>query len=265
MGDSPTQDVGSPGPLWIESAGEPDRPIVVLVHGSMDRSAGLLKLSRRLDDDFCVVRYDRRGYGRSWPHAGPFTMACQIGDLLTVLHGRRALVVGHSFGGNVALAAAQHHPDLIEAVAIYETPQSWQPWWPGTTAGGAALAHVTDPEAAAEQFMRGLIGDGRWNRLPAPTRLSRRREGVAMTAELDDLRQAAPWNPERIAQPVTAMFGEHAKDHHRRSSEAMPDQFVDALAVEIGGAGHFGPNTHPDDVAEAVRALWARAQAGRRV
>jgi len=29
-------------------------------------------LSRRLDDGFRVLRYDRRGYGRSAPHDGPF-------------------------------------------------------------------------------------------------------------------------------------------------------------------------------------------------
>ena len=38
---------------------------IVLVHGSLDRSAGMTKLSRRLEDGFRVARYDRRGYGRS--------------------------------------------------------------------------------------------------------------------------------------------------------------------------------------------------------
>ena len=52
-----------------------------------------------------------------------------------LLDGRRALVFGHSYGGNVALAAAARHPELVVAVAVYETPLSWLDWWPGTTAG----------------------------------------------------------------------------------------------------------------------------------
>ena len=57
--------------LWSEEAGAADDPLVVVIHGSMDRSAGMLKLSRRLDDDFRVLRYDRRGYGRSFPARRP--------------------------------------------------------------------------------------------------------------------------------------------------------------------------------------------------
>ena len=64
--------------IWAEEAGEPSHPLIVLVHGAMDRSAGMLRVSRRLDEQFRVLRYDRRGYGRSTPHAGPFGMTEQI-------------------------------------------------------------------------------------------------------------------------------------------------------------------------------------------
>jgi pimeloyl-ACP methyl ester carboxylesterase len=93
-------------PIWSEEAGPDDAPLVVLIHGSMDRSAGLLKLSRRLDGAHRVLRYDRRGYGRSTPHPGPFGMADQVADLVALLDGRPAVLFGHSYGGNVALALA---------------------------------------------------------------------------------------------------------------------------------------------------------------
>jgi hypothetical protein len=35
--------------LWAEEAGDSAHPLVAVIHGSMDRSAGMLKLSRRLD------------------------------------------------------------------------------------------------------------------------------------------------------------------------------------------------------------------------
>ena len=115
--------------VWAEEAGDPEHPLVVVIHGSMDRSAGMLKLSRRLDADFRVLRYDRRGYGRSFPHPGPFTMDAQVEDLVGLLAGRKAVLIGHSYGGNVALATADHHPDLVAGVAVYETERLVvRPW-----------------------------------------------------------------------------------------------------------------------------------------
>ncbi|MCU1501318.1 MAG: alpha/beta hydrolase fold, partial [Ilumatobacteraceae bacterium] len=92
-------DGAGPVGLWNDEAGDPSAPLIALVHGSMDRSAGMLKLSRRLDRRFRVLRYDRRGYGRSAPHGGPFDMDAQVADLVELLGGREAVVVGHSYGG----------------------------------------------------------------------------------------------------------------------------------------------------------------------
>ncbi len=193
--------------LWAEEAGSAGDPLIVVIHGSMDRSTGMLKLSRRLDADFRVLRYDRRGYGRSFPHDGPFTMDVQVGDLVRLLAGRRAVLVGHSYGGDVALAAAEQHPELIAGVAVYETPLSWEPWWPGTTAGAIAVAAAGKPQEAAERFMRRMLGDERWEELPERTRETRLAEGVAMVEELADLRSHRPWIAENIAVPVVTAYG----------------------------------------------------------
>ena len=170
--------------IWSEEAGPPDAPLVALVHGTMDRSTGMLRISRRLDDRLRVLRYDRRGYGRSVPHDGPFDMNAQVGDLMTLLAFRPAVLVGHSYGGNVALAAASRCPELIRGVAVYETPLSWEPWWPGTTAGAEARATTGDAGEAAERFMRRLITDATWEALPERTRAIRRAEGAANRASL---------------------------------------------------------------------------------
>jgi len=244
--------------LWSEESGPGDAALVVLVHGSMDRAAGLLKLSRRLDERHRVARYDRRGYGRSAPHPGPFTMDGQVADLMTVLAGRRAVVLGHSYGGNVALALAARDPMAIAGVVTYESPQSWQPWWPGSTAGAAALDADGDPADAAEQFMRRLVGDERWERLPERTRTARRREGVAMVGELRDLRRHAPWAPAAITVPVVALYGGHGAAHHRLGMAHLAEVIPGTGLVEIAGARHFGPNTHPDAVAEVIEALVRR-------
>jgi pimeloyl-ACP methyl ester carboxylesterase len=244
--------------LWAHESGDAEAPLVALVHGTMDRSAGMLRLSRCLDRTFRVLRYDRRGYGRSAPHPGPFDTDRQVDDLVGQLAGRRALVFGHSYGGNVALATAARHPELVAAVAVYETPLSWLEWWPGTTAGADALATKGDPADAAERFVRRLVSDARWEKLPRTTRAARRAEGPAMVGELVDLRENAPWTAGDVVAPVVAIYGERGAAHHRSGTEYLGRELADVRVVEVPEARHFGPNTHPEAVAAAIRELASR-------
>lgn len=246
--------------IWAEEAGAPDAPLIALIHGSMDRSSGLLRLSRRLDDCFRVLRYDRRGYGRSASSAaGPFDMGAQVDDLATLLAGRRALLVGHSYGGNVALATAASHPELVAAVAVYETPLSWEPWWPGTTAGASATATNGDPADAAERFMRRLLGDQLWESLPARTREVRRSEGPAMVGELRDLQANRPWLPEQIRCPLVVSYGSNGAAHHQRGMKFVRDQVSGSTCVVLDGCRHDAPMSDSQLFAAAVVGPAARA------
>lgn len=263
-----------PGPIWTMTAGPsaaPGRGDIVLVHGSLDRSAGMLKLSRQLDREWRVTRYDRRGYGRSRPCDGPFTVDAQVDDLVTVIESRarsadrsvshtdRSPVVlfGHSFGGNVVLAVADRFPELVRAVVVYESPMSWVDWWPADSAGGVAAQVAEDPAASAEAFMRRLIGDRRWDRLPESSRRARRAEGPAMLGELADLRRGRPWRPERIEVPLLALHGERGRPHHRRAMHMLAELVPDGRVRMVPGAHHFGPNTHAALVAAMVTEFLA--------
>lgn len=232
--------------IWAEEAGHHEHPLVALVHGAMDRSAGLLKLSRRLDHEYRALRYDRRGYGRSAPHDGPFDMSAQVADLVGLLAGRSAVLIGHSYGGNVALATAARHPELVAGVVIYETPLSWEPWWPGTTAGASAIKAAGKPDEAAEAFMRRLIGDARWEGLPERTRQARRAEGRALVDELADLRENRPWDPSMIKTPVVVGFGANGASHHRQGMAQVAQAIEGALLVELEGCGHAAPYSDAD-------------------
>lgn len=240
--------------IWSASSGPVGAPRMVLVHGSLDRSAGLLKLSRRLDERFRVTRYDRRGYGRSVPCDGPFDIDAQVSDLTGVVEAGATpcVLFGHSFGGNVALALAERRPDLVLAVITYESPLSWLPWWPGMSAVLAAGDWALDPEAGAEAFLRRMIGDHRWDRMPPSTKAARRSEGPALVGELGALRLSAPWSADAIRQPVLALVGEFAAEHHRVGMNSLVDLLPDCRVATIADARHFGPNTHPDQVAAAV-------------
>jgi len=223
--------------------------MVVLVHGSMDRSGGMVRAARRLDDRYRVLRYDRRGYGRSQAAGPPFTMHRHVADLVALLRGRQAAaVVGHSYGGNVALALADLHPGLVRAVGTYESPMSWEPWWPVGTAGGTAVAAVrggANAGDAAERFLRRMLGDAVWERLPERTRAERRAEGAALVGELDDLRRAAPWNPANIRCPVVCGFGELSQEHHREGARALGER-LGAEVIEFPGARHGIHLAQPD-------------------
>ncbi|MEZ5295625.1 MAG: alpha/beta hydrolase [Ilumatobacteraceae bacterium] len=250
--------------VWSATAGAGSE-LVVLVHGSLDRSAGLLKLSRRLDGRFRVTRYDRRGYGRSVPHDGPFTMSAQVDDLAEVIAAEpdheRCVVVGHSYGGNVALALAERAPHLVDAVVTYESPLSWLPWW-GGSAGSSAMASRDDLAEAAELFMRRLIGDERWEGC-------RRRPGPHGAAKVR--RCSASW-PISANTPRGRPIGSRCRcwscsaSTGSRITAAVPRRWptgYPTLRLEmVPDARHFGPNTHPDDVAaRIVRFIGARLKA----
>ena len=241
--------------IWADEAGPTDGPLVGLIHGSMDRSSGLLRLSRRLDDSFRVLRYDRRGYGRSAstdPEADRFDMETHVSDLLALLAGRRALLVGHSYGGNVALATAARHPEMVAAVAVYETPLSWEPWWPGTTAGASATATDGDPADAAERFMRRLLGDQLWESLPTRTREIRRSEGPAMVGELRDLQTNRPWLAGQIRCPLVVSYGSHGTAHHQRGMQFVHDAVPGSACVVLEGCRHDAPMSNSQLFASAV-------------
>lgn len=248
--------------IWADEAGAPDAPVIALIHGSMDRSSGLLRLSRRLDDSFRVLRYDRRGYGRSAssdPNADRFDMDTHVADLVALLAGRQGLLVGHSYGGNVALATAARHPDMVAAVAVYETPLSWEPWWPGTTAGASATATDGEPADAAERFMRRLLGDHLWESLPERTRATRRAEGPAMVAELRDLQANRPWQAAQIHCPLVVSYGSQGAAHHRRGMQFVHEQVPGSTCIVLDGSRHDAPMSNSLLFASAVVGPAARA------
>ena len=112
----------------------------------------MIRLARRIQTTHHVIRFDRRGYGKSQPHPGPYSVQTNALDVIELVGEKSAVLIGHSFGGNIALAVAQALPHQVLGVSTYETPLSWLPFWPNTTAG--ALASTSTPEEAAEKFMR---------------------------------------------------------------------------------------------------------------
>jgi pimeloyl-ACP methyl ester carboxylesterase len=233
----------------IESGPDSDF-LVVLIHGSLDRSGGMALLARHLQGDHRVLRYDRRGYARSWPHSGPFTVDDQVEDLVGLVGARKVVLIGHSFGGNIALSAAARLGTQVIGVSTYETPLSWMDWWPGTTAGAMAVA--SSESDAAQNFMIRLIGHERWEALPERTREERRREGAALVGELTALRSKAPWNVENITCPVLCGYGSLGMKHHADGARWLAQNLTYGQLVELRDAAHSAPMTHPLDFVQEL-------------
>ncbi|MGA3147379.1 MAG: alpha/beta hydrolase [Acidimicrobiales bacterium] len=242
-------------------------PIVVLVHGSLDRSSSFARVLRRLDDLHTVV-YDRRGYHGS-RRAFPLntTLAGHVDDLLEVIGGRPAVVVGHSYGGDVALGAALRHGNdgSIRSVGAYEPPMPWLDLWPTRPAGGQEQG-TGDPverdARGAERFFRRMMGDAAWDRLPEKGKAERRADGPALLAELDAIRIAeAPFDVTDMTIPTLYARGATSASRHREAVVWLVEHTPDAELVEFPGAGHGAHLTHPDAFAAMVRRTLALADA----
>jgi len=166
-----------------------------------------------------------------------------VDDLSALIGDRRAVLVGHSFGGNIALAASVTLERQVVGVSTYETPLSWMEWWPGTTAGAMAVA--SSEAQAAENFMVRLIGHKRWDALPERTREERKREGAALVGELTALRMNAPWTVEDISCPVLCGYGSNGMKHHADGARWMAQNLNNARLVQLEDAAHSAPMTHP--------------------
>jgi pimeloyl-ACP methyl ester carboxylesterase len=96
-----------------------DRHEVVLLHGQPGSAADWQQLAGRLPGPLDVVALDRPGYGASHQPAGGFRYGARA--VLAELDARGigpAVLVGHSYGGGVALSVAQLAPERVEALVL---------------------------------------------------------------------------------------------------------------------------------------------------
>ncbi len=227
-------------------------PIVVIVHGAMDRSASFGRVVRHLDG-LHVIRYDRRGYGRS-AGCAPGTLDDHVEDLLGVADGREVTVFGHSIGGVIALIAAERSPGTVRSVLAYEAPSPWTSWWPQP-----ASAPAEDPADEAEAFMRRAIGDHYWSRLPERTRAERRAEGGALCADIASLQGSAPYEATALGVPVLAAAGSETTWWHQRATRELAESAPHGEHAVVAGAEHGAHLTHPTATAHLVRRAVERA------
>ena len=250
---------------------------LVLLHGQPGSPADWLAVAGRPPARFHAIVADRPGYGASQRAAGGF--AANARAVLHELDSRgieRAVLVGHSYGGGVALSVASAAPHRVEAVVLLASvgPGCVNGWDRLLAAPGAGplcallawrltpwiarawLAHITrrrgqPPDPGEYANWQVWCQAGREHgRLMAhfPDRATRPAAGTVRTGAccpVDPAAGAAARRPPR-----------HHDSRRDRLAQALPH----ARLQLVGGAGHHLPRRAAAVVASAIVAFVAEAE-----
>ncbi len=240
-------------------------PLVVVLHATLSTGRQLAPLVRALAEHpgLRLVAPDRTGSGeRRLDPPRPVAMDEHLADLVSLLDAegsRRAFLVGHSFGGVVALEAAARLPDRVAAVVAYEPPygpvgdERTQRAFARVARATAEAAATDGTPAAARAFMNGVAGRGGWDALPERTRAFLEAEGGGAVADAGMV-GLDPGGLAGIACPVTILTGAASEPFYAPLADGLVARIPGARRVHLAGLRHTAPITDPAAVAAAVLA-----------
>jgi pimeloyl-ACP methyl ester carboxylesterase len=232
-----------------------EEPLVVLVHGALDRSHSFRRVVPQLSD-LRVITYDRRGYGRSIEATLASGLADQSADLLEVIGDRRATVVTHSAASHIGVLAAIADPGRIASLALWEPAAPWMDFWPERARESVArIASASDPAAVAERGMKAMFGKEAWNRLSETTRQQHRAEGPAFVLDMAAGLEA-PYDWADLRVPYIIGYG--ASWPHAETSPQLA-KALSCPTFVIDQAPHAAHLSHPAEFASFVRRATALA------
>lgn len=222
-----------------------------------------------LDHDLTITALDLPGHGQSpdWDGVGDLTDAV-VEEVLPFLS-EPVDLIGHSYGGVVALGLAIEYPEKVRSLSLFEPvlmaiaredgPEEFA-WNEQLMARVDAELAQGDPEAAARIFMR-VWGDGRrWADLPLELREGSARRigfiGQSRPAIDNDNRGLIPRLGE-VSVPAVVIDGAHSPPLMKVVQDGIARRLGNARRITIDGAAHMGPITHPQLMAFEIRKTLA--------
>jgi lipase len=263
-----------PQPVFVRQFGQGPRRVLAL-HCTIAHSGAWRGVAGAMADEATFITPDMLSHGRSpdWDRRGDI----QDRSVAAVVHllDQPMDVIGHSFGGTVALRLAVEHPELVRTLTMIE-PVCFAVAKLDDPAIIAAHDHDAAPFMAALEAGDEALGarlfnrmwstedSPRWPDLPQSTRDAMTRSihfvPASKPAAYDD--RAGMLNPgvlDRAAMPVLLLRGSLTHPVMQVVDDGLARRLPDAQSVEVPGAGHMLPITHPVETAGHLRALFARA------
>lgn len=233
--------------LYYEEHGEGDP--ILCIHGTSSSALVWGAAVEPLSALGRVIVYDRRGCTRS-ERPAPYD-STQVSDhaddaaaLLEALSAAPAIIIGRSYGGEVATDLALRYPGLVRALVLLEgapfslTPEA-RSWATDIGDFVKSVAAEKGVDAVAEAFLRRVIGDEAWESFPDTTKAMFIANTPAIIAETGSPPlEVSAKELSSIHQPTLLIAAEDSDQAFRDATAAMAEALPNARTILIGG-GHF--------------------------
>jgi pimeloyl-[acyl-carrier protein] methyl ester esterase len=252
--------------MHIEIRG--DGPALVLIHGWAMHGGIFAPLVERLQSRFQLHLVDLPGHGRSRADATPLALA-SVAERIAA-ETPRALWLGWSLGGLVALQAAQEHPDAVRALIMlcasprFVADESWPQGMDASVFGNFANELAGDYRGTLDRFLM-LEAQGS-DHVRTELRLLREQlfaHGEPTTSALCDGLDILQGSDLRaglsaLAMPSLWIAGRRDRLVAPAAMRAAADRAPAATYAEIASGGHAPFLTHADEVVAALEGFVAQ-------
>jgi pimeloyl-ACP methyl ester carboxylesterase len=243
---------------------------VIALHCSGAGAGEWYSLAEALGDNYEVLAPEHYGGGTSgvWTGEHAFTLADDADRAIALIDGSQSKVhlVGHSYGGGVALNVALARPSQIASMVLYE-PSAFHLLRQLGEPGAEAFSEIAgvarqvadgvltgDYRRAVAGFVDYWSGTGTWERMrPAAQRALIRwapKGPLDFRALIENPTPASAY--QALKCPVLIIRGEHALKPSRIIADRLAELLPDSRLLVIDGAGHMGPFTHASKVAALI-------------
>lgn len=263
--------------IFSQSFGAGPRRVLAM-HCSLAHSGAWRSLAKALDGKVTLKGFDMYAHGRSadWDEVLDFQSANVEAGLALLTQERGPVdLIGHSFGGTVALRMALARPDLVRslcliepvlfAVARQEAPEA-QAALEAQEAPFIELYKSGDLEQATRMFNR-MWGTGqpKWADLPETARQAMMRGFAAVPRSFEALYEDShgllqPGVLEALTMPVLLLSGVESQLVMPVINAGLARRLPRARTEVLAGAGHMLPITHAAATADILRGFWAGSE-----
>lgn len=253
--------------------------LAVLLHSTGCSGSQWKSLTAWLAPSHLVLAPDLPGYGSTAAQGSSGDLLADAAPTIALIEkqGEPAHLVGHSYGGAVALAIAMNRPELVRSLSLIE-PVAFYLLRDGDAGDRRLLRQVASVEnrirdaivAGVPEFgMAGFVdfwnGEGSWARLDPAKQAHLCGQILRVAANF----AAVAREPCRLAQiraircPTLLIRGERSPEPVRRIAGILAASISrGARLAEIPNAGHMAPLTHPQLVDPLVADHIAAAESG---